>query len=252
MYCKNQMKNKLSTLFGLIFISFSSLALAIPFDNSLSVMNEMKNDENKELVAYVQKYTNDYAKRQSDFIKTYGKSLTDVNRRFDRLQNDINSNYNIKDEDGDIDQSKIIDKQQFETTRESFDLNKILEEKKKIKSDLIIKYFKKEVESYKTFVSSIDKVQVSLKTKGIFKQNLQQVTKTFTTDIPQNISQSLSNETNMMNVQNPLVVMEMQKILDISYASMFDFMNNALDMNLSNALINSLAATPKIHRDPIN
>jgi len=43
----------------------------------------------------------------------------------------------------------------------------------------------------------------------------------------------------------------MQRLLDLSYVSMLDDMNQSLDMVMTDALLKSLTATPRLHTDPI-
>jgi len=226
-------------------------AYAVAFDTSSDVMTQMVNDDNKTLVVFVQRYTNAYKERQSNFIRAYGKEIIDINKKLVSVQDEILKKYNIKDEDGDDSGDKIVDNKDFNSSREAYDLNKIIAEKKKTKNDLIIQYFKKEVETYKEFLTKVDDLDIPPKTKLIFKGNIQPLTKIFVNDIPQNISISIRKEDEMMKDQNPIVTLRMQKLLDISYVSMLDRMNQSLDMAMTNALLKSLVATPKIHKDPI-
>lgn len=245
------MKKNIIRVLALLPILAISSVNAIPFDTSSDVMQQMVNEENKPLVKLVSSYTNAYKERQSLFIKDYGKTIITLNKKLVDVEKSIVTKYNVKDEDGDEGGDRILDNKDFDSSRESFDLNKILAEKKKIKNELIIQYFKKEVQVYKAFINDIDSLQVSPKIKMSFKINSQDLTKKFVNQIPQNISISIRKENDLMKDQNPIVTLRMQRLLDLSYVSMLDDMNQSLDMVMTDALLKSLTATPKLHTDPI-
>lgn len=235
-----------------IFCLFAGqIYAAQPFIASKSIMNQMQNDENKDLVNYTTQYLNDLSKRQGAFIKQYGSSMTAINKNLKRVQDDIYQEYNIKDSDGDNGNETITNIEEFNKSTRAVDLNKFLNQKREKKKELIIEYFKNEIEKYKTFISGVDKLKVPVKTKQTFQENLSLLTKSFITDVPKNINQSLANEKIIMDGQNPITLLKLQNPIDISYVSMLDNINNTIDNNLSEALMKSLISTPKIHRDPI-
>lgn len=224
---------------------------AEPFIVSRSIMKEMASESNKNLVAYTSQYINSFNKRQNAFIKEYGSNMMAINKNLKRVQDDIYKEYNIKDEDGDYGSETIANIEEFNKSTRAVDLNKFINQKREKKKELIIKYFKSEVENYKIFLSNVDKVDVSVKIKQKFKDNLKNLTPVFVNDIPQNINQSLSNEKNIMNGQNPITLLKLQNQIDIGYVSMLDFINNKIDNQLSNSLLKSMVAEPQIKRDPI-
>jgi hypothetical protein len=245
------MIKKVLKVIGVSVIFLVGAVQAAPFETSNDVMNQMTNDDNKPLVIFVKSYADSYSERQAAFIRTYGQNIIAINKNLVQVQDEIVKKYNVKDEDGDDSGDKIVDNKDFNSSREAYDLNKIITEKKKTKNDLIIQYFKKEVQTYKDFITKLDDIDVNPKTKLGFKNNIQPLTKIFVNDIPQNISISIRKEDEMMKDQNPIVTLRMQKLLDISYVSMLDKMNQSLDLAMTNALLKSLAATPKVHKDPI-
>lgn len=239
-------------LFTIILILFTgNVYAAQPFIASKAIMTQMKNDENQDLVNYTNQYLIDVSKRQAVFIKNYGSSMMNINKNLKRVQDDIYNQYNIKDSDGDNANESIIDAEEFNKSTRAVDLNKFLNQKREKKKELIIAYFRNEIEKYKIFISGVSKLKIPIKTKELFQNELSNLTKSLINDVPKNINETLANEKVIMAGQNPITLLKLQNPIDISYVSMLDNINNVIDNNLSEALIKSLAATPKIHRDII-
>src|ERR1044071_1374185 len=110
----------------LLCLSLGNAFAAEPFITSRSIMKEMGNEKNKNLVNYTSQYINSFTKRQSAFIKEYGSNMMTINKSLKRVQDDIYKEKNIKDEDGDSGNETIANIEEFNKSTRAVDLNKFI------------------------------------------------------------------------------------------------------------------------------